>query len=65
MVKVRLREKGYSHRFSRRRLIGNKALRQAKTGWQSPFFHRAHFCHGLLGPDRLGERRIGLPDHYR
>ena len=31
-----------SHRFSRPTLIGNKALRRAKIGWQAPFFHRAH-----------------------
>ena len=28
--------------------IGNKALRRTKIGWQSPFFTRTHFYHGLL-----------------
>ena len=40
---------GYSHRFSQSIFIRNKALRRTKIGWQSPFFTRTHFYHGLLG----------------
>ena len=29
--------------------LRNKALRRTKIGWQSPFFARDHFYHGLLG----------------
>ena len=29
--------------------LRNKALRRTKIGWQSPFFVRDHFYHGLLG----------------
>ena len=39
---------GYSHRFSQSIFIRNKALRRTKIGWQSPFFTRTHFYHGLL-----------------
>ena len=39
---------GCSHRFSQSIFIRNKALRRTKIGWQSPFFTRTHFYHGLL-----------------
>ena len=50
---------GTAIRFSQSIFIRNKALRRTKIGWQSPFFTRTHFYHGLLGYGSRSFFKIG------